>query len=103
MTPDGGAQPTTSPVVTTDENEITPSNSETTTIEDEETAKASANGGTKDKKTSDETTILDNDVPLSDSAPDTGDHVNVLYPLICLVVSAGLIVFIMIRRRKSEE
>ena len=90
MTPTPSASATPSLV---DIDEDTPlANKELT---DPETPKAS----TTSKKT---TTLLDDDVPLSDSAPETGDTTNLLFPVLVMGLSVLAIFGVLVFRRKRD-
>ena len=64
-------------------------------LTDPDTPKAS----TTSKKT---TTLLDDDVPLSDSAPETGDTTNLLFPLLVMGLSVLAIFGVLVFRRKRD-
>ena len=66
-------------------------------LTDPKTPKASA---AKSKKT---TTLLDDDVPLSDSAPETGDTTNLLFPVLVMGLSVLAIFAVLVIRRKRSE
>ena len=55
------------------------------------------------KRTSDKKTILDEDVPLSDSAPDTGDTTNLWFPMIVMSLSLAAIIVVIVVRKKANE
>ena len=84
---------TSTPPVTTIKNNKTP----LTTIKESKTPKAKA-VAPKSKTT----TILDEDVPLSDSAPETGDTTNLFIPIFGMGISLLAIVAVLfLRRRRS--
>ena len=64
-------------------------------LTDPDTPKASATS----KKT---TTLLDEDVPLSDSAPETGDTTNLLFPMIVMGLSVLAIFGVIVFRKKMN-
>ena len=64
-------------------------------LTDPDTPKASATS----KKT---TTMLDEDVPLSDSAPETGDTTNLLFPMIVMGLSVLAIFGVIVFRKKMN-
>ncbi|MCI5732098.1 MAG: choice-of-anchor A family protein, partial [Eubacterium sp.] len=64
-------------------------------LTDPDTPKAS----TTSKKT---TTLLDDDVPLSDSAPETGDTTNLLFPVLVMGLSVLAIFGVLVFRRKRD-
>ena len=64
-------------------------------LTDPDTPKASATS----KKT---TTLLDDDVPLSDSAPETGDTTNLLFPMIVMGLSVLAIFGVIVFRKKMN-
>lgn len=64
-------------------------------LTDPDTPKAS----TTSKKT---TTLLDEDVPLSDSAPETGDTTNLLFPMIVMGLSVLAIFGVIVFRKKMN-
>ena len=64
-------------------------------LTDTDTPKASATS----KKT---TTLLDEDVPLSDSAPETGDTTNLLFPMIVMGLSVLAIFGVIVFRKKMN-
>ena len=76
-----------------DSDEDTPRASKELT--DPDTPKASATS----KKT---TTLLDEDVPLSDSAPETGDTTNLLFPMIVMGLSVLAIFGVIVFRKKMN-
>ena len=93
--------PTTTPLTDIDEDTPLADIDEDTPLSDKElkdpkTPKASA----KSKKT---TTLLDDDVPLSDSAPETGDTTNLLFPILAMGVSVLAIFAVVVIRRKRDE
>ncbi len=97
-TPDGDATPTPEVTATATPNlfdfdEDTPRASKELT--DPDTPKASATS----KKT---TTLLDEDVPLSDSAPETGDTTNLLFPMIVMGLSVLAIFGVIVFRKKMN-
>lgn len=81
-----------------------PDDNEVSTIQDDETPLSSANN-TRKKATpkKKQTTILDEDVPLSDSAPETGDTTNLLFPVLIMGVSLIAIVICFVVRRRAER
>lgn len=81
-----------------------PDDNEVSTIPDDETPLSSANN-TRKKATpkKKQTTILDEDVPLSDSAPETGDTTNLLFPVLIMGVSLIAIVICFVVRRRAER
>lgn len=48
------------------------------------------------------TTLLDEDVPLSDSAPETGDTTNLLFPMIVMGLSVLAIFGVIVFRKKMN-
>ncbi len=70
-------------------------------LKDPKTPKASTK--TKAKKKSDTTMILDDEVPLADAAPETGDTTNLLFPIIAMGVSLLAIFAVLLLRKKSNE
>ena len=99
-------EPTPSPADDSENEEVTAKPSptdETSTINDENTPLSSKNSLKKAKQKSKETTILDEDVPLSDSAPETGDTTNLLFPILAMGVSVLAIVICLIVCRKKED
>ena len=97
-TPDDDATPTPEVTATATPNlfdfdEDTPRASKELT--DPDTPKASATS----KKT---TTLLDEDVPLSDSAPETGDTTNLLFPMIVMGLSVLAIFGVIVFRKKMN-
>ena len=47
--------------------------------------------------------ILDDEVPLADAAPETGDTTNQLFPIIAMGVSLLAIFAVLLLRKKSNE
>ena len=80
------------------EDEDTP----TTTIEDEDTPKTALNIREKSTPKTKKTTILDEDVPLSDAAPETGDTTNLLIPVVGMGLSVLVIVMVFLLRKKRN-
>ena len=56
----------------------------------------------KAKKKSNTTMLLDEDVPLSDSAPETGDTTNLLFPMLAMGISLLAIVAVLFLRKKRN-
>lgn len=109
VTPAPDETPTpTEPVVTPDVPDVpkasmaptaTPS---ITTVDDEDVPKAAAKSTDKKVKKSKAVTVLDEDVPLSDSAPETGDTTNLFIPILGMGFSAlAMLAVFVYRRRRS--
>lgn len=73
-----------------------------TTVDDEDVPKAAAKSTDKKVKKSKAVTVLDEDVPLSDSAPETGDTTNLFIPILGMGFSAlAMLAVFVYRRRRS--
>ena len=104
--------PTTTPEVTptaTPGDDATPTPEVTATATpnlfdfDEDTPRASKELTPKASATSKKTTtLLDEDVPLSDSAPETGDTTNLLFPMIVMGLSVLAIFGVIVFRKKMN-
>ena len=46
--------------------------------------------------------VIDEDVPLADAAPETGDETNLLFPIIALGVSLLAIFAVLVLRKKKN-
>ena len=95
--PPSSEEPTETPLTEIDEE--TPLSGKE--LKDPKTPKASTK--TKAKKKSDTTMILDDEVPLADAAPETGDTTNLLFPIIAMGVSLLAIFAVLLLRKKSNE
>lgn len=95
--PPSSEEPTETPLTEIDEE--TPLSGKE--LKDPKTPKASTK--TKTKKKSDTTMILDDEVPLADAAPETGDTTNLLFPIIAMGVSLLAIFAVLLLRKKSNE
>lgn len=95
--PPSSEEPTETPLTEIDEE--TPLSGKE--LKDSKTPKASTK--TKAKKKSDTTMILDDEVPLADAAPETGDTTNLLFPIIAMGVSLLAIFAVLLLRKKSNE
>lgn len=95
--PPSSEKPTETPLTEIDEE--TPLSGKE--LKDPKTPKASTK--TKAKKKSDTTMILDDEVPLADAAPETGDTTNLLFPIIAMAVSLLAIFAVVLLRKKSNE
>ncbi len=95
--PPSSEKPTETPLTEIDEE--TPLSGKE--LKDPKTPKASTK--TKAKKKSDTTMILDDEVPLADAAPETGDTTNLLFPIIAMGVSLLAIFAVLLLRKKSNE
>lgn len=105
VTPDESMDPATTPTPTTKTAGIkdndTDSHSGTTTISDDDTPLSSASAAKK-SSASKKTSIVDDNVPLSDSAPATGDETNLFIPILAMGASVLAIMLILTLRKKSE-
>lgn len=105
VTPDESMDPATTPTPTTKTAGIrdndTDSHSGTTTISDDDTPLSSASAAKK-SSASKKTSIVDDNVPLSDSAPATGDETNLFIPILVMGASVLAIMLILTLRKKSE-
>lgn len=105
VTPDESMDPATTPTPTTKTAGIkdndTDSHSGTTTISDDDTPLSSASAAKK-SSASKKTSIVDDNVPLSDSAPATGDKTNLFIPILAMGASVLAIMLILTLRKKSE-
>ncbi len=73
-----------------------------TTVVEEDVPKAAAKSNDKKIKKSKAVTVLDEDVPLSDSAPETGDTTNLFIPILGMGFSAlAMLAVFVYRRRRS--
>ena len=91
-----GEEPTPTPTTTITTTSIDDNDTPLTTIK-EKTPKAKAVA-----PKSSTTTILDEDVPLSDSAPETGDTTNLLFPVLGMGISLLAIIAVLFLRRKRS-
>lgn len=105
VTPDESMDPATTPTPTTKTAGIkdndTDSHSGTTTISDDDTPLSSASAAKK-SSASKKTSIVDDNVPLSDSAPATGDETNLFIPILAMGASVLAIMLILTLKKKSE-
>ena len=105
VTPDESMDPATTPTPTTKTAGIkdndTDSHSGTTTISGDNTPLSSASAAKK-SSASKKTSIVDDNVPLSDSAPATGDETNLFIPILAMGASVLAIMLILTLRKKSE-
>lgn len=102
--PDASALPTETAATeepgVTPEPSVTPEATETplTSLDENDTPLGKADPE-KDKRKS-TTTIPDNEVPLADASPKTGDSMNFMFPILAMALSLIVLIGVMVVRKK---